>query len=79
MHHVIAQGSSGSMVGQTDFLSGDVLTSLWGADAGISLAAKKKKTAKKPAKKPAKKKPKPRPTRNRPGCETTGKACGTSR
>lgn len=79
MHHVNAQGSGGAMVGQTDLLMGDLMTRLWGDETGISLAAKKK-TAKKPAKKPAKKaakKPKPRPTRNRPGCETTGKACAT--
>ena len=61
-----------------DFLAGDAMTQLWDGDAA-EMAAKKKKAApkKKPTKKPAKKSAKPRPTKNRPGCDTTGKACTT--
>lgn len=60
-----------------DFLSGDVMTQLWSADAGVvEMAAKKKPAKKAPAKKA---KPKPRPTKNRPGCDTDVPSCATSR
>lgn len=89
MHKVIGQGEGGTMLEDApagapefDFLSGDVMTTLWNDEAGVATMAAKKKPAKKPTKKPAKKpakKPKPRPTRNRPGCDTTSVACSTHR
>lgn len=61
-----------------EFLTGDVLTTLWSAESDSVEMAKKKK--KKPARKPAKKpKKKPRRTKNRPGCMSTDPTCITGR